>query len=237
VVDSATANSLYPLLIDVYRTDAAGQEGASYLATDTYAAAAAQTSRTVTLSVSGLSVNQRIVATATDAMGNTSEFSVSVLVASALLAPAEVQRASASVTLDAAKLGPLVWQAIAAWESAGLDAVGAATLQSLSFEVADLPGPYLGWATQDRIVLDIDAAGHGWYVQGASEIRDRESEITDAESRMDLLTAMMHEMGHALGLVDLDGSDDLMAGVLQPGVRHLPTADDIDRVLAAGDSW
>jgi hypothetical protein len=54
---------------------------------------------------------------------------------------------------------------------------------------------------------------------------------------MDLLTAMMHEMGHALGLVDLDGSDDLMAGVLQPGVRHLPTADDIDRVLAAGDPW
>jgi len=194
VVDSATANSLYPLLIDVYRTDAAGQEGASYLATDTYEAAVAQTSRTVTLAVSGLSVNQRIVATATDGVGNTSEFSASVVVASALLAPAEVQRESSSATLDAADLTPLVWQAIAAWESAGLDAVGVAALQSLSFEIADLPGRYLGWAMRDRIVLDIDAVGYGWYVADArGEVSD-EFEISDLKSQMDLLTAVMHEM-------------------------------------------
>jgi len=235
VVDSATVNSSYPLSIDVYRTDAAGQEGAGYLATDTYVAAVAQTSRTVTLAVSGLSVNQRIVATATDAVGNTSEFSASVAVASSLQAPAEVQRESTSATLDAADLTPLVWQAIAAWESAGLDAAGVAALHSLSFEVADLPGRYLGWATRDRIVLDIDAAGYGWYVADArGEVSD-EFEISNLESQMDLLTAVMHEMGHVLGLADLDGEDDLMAGVLQPGTRRLPALADVDQVLAGSD--
>jgi hypothetical protein len=62
---------------------------------------------------------------------------------------------------------------------------------------------------------------------------------------MDLLTAVMHELGHALGLVDLDGPDDLMAGVLRPGSRYLPTAADVDRALAnsavteemSGRSW
>jgi len=235
VVDSATGNSSYPLVIDVYRTDAAGQEGASYLATDTYVAAVAQISRTVTLAVSGLSVNQRIVATATDALGNTSEFSASVVVASSLLAPAEVQRESASATLDAADLTPLVWQAIAAWESAGLDAASVAALQSLSFEVADLPGRYLGWATRDRIVLDIDAAGYGWYVADARGVVSDEFEISDLKSQMDLLTAVMHEMGHVLGLADLVGEDDLMAGVLQPGVRHLPTLNDVDQVFFGSD--
>ncbi|HPM80198.1 MAG TPA: matrixin family metalloprotease, partial [Candidatus Anammoximicrobium sp.] len=210
-------------------------EGASYLATDTYAAAVAQTSRTVTLAVSGLSVNQRIVATATDALGNTSEFSASVVVASSLLAPAEVQRESSSATLDAAELGALVWQAIAAWESAGLDAAGVAALQSLSFEVTDLPGRYLGLASRDRIVLDLDAAGFGWYVADASGEVSDEFEISNLKSQMDLLTAMMHEMGHVLGLADLDGEDDLMAAVLQPGTRRLPTLADVDQVLASGD--
>jgi len=42
-------------------------------------------------------------------------------------------------------------------------------------------------------------------------------------------------MGHALGLADLDSEVDLMAGVLQPGTRRLPTLADVDQVLAGGD--
>jgi large repetitive protein len=134
----------------------------------------------------------------------------------------------AAATLDATALTPLVQQAIAVWESAGLDAARVAVLNSVSFEIADLPDRYLGWATPDRIVVDIDAAGYGWYVADGSA-----SSIP--ESQMDLLTAVMHEMGHVLGLADLDHADELMGDVLQPGTRHLPTTADIDRILAGGD--
>jgi hypothetical protein len=80
-----------------------------------------------------------------------------------------------------------------------------------------------------RVVLDVDAAGHGWYVDNAQG---------DAvpDDRMDLLTAVLHEMGHAIGLAHVAGEDELMAAIQQPGARRLPTAADVDEVLASG-AW
>jgi hypothetical protein len=49
----------------------------------------------------------------------------------------------------------------------------------------------------------------------------------------------MHELGHVLGLEDLDpaiDADDLMAATLAPGTRHLPEAAH-DNVFASTDSW
>jgi hypothetical protein len=157
------------------------------------------------------------------------------VVAAALVAPDVTFGTSSSTALDTNSLTAVVWQAIAAWESAGLDAARVAMLQSLSFEIADLPGQYLGWATPDRIVLDIDAAGYGWYAADDRRGASDEFAISDLKSQMDLLSAVLHEMGHALGLADLDDEAGLMAGVLRPGTQRLPTADDIDRILAGGD--
>jgi hypothetical protein len=232
-VPSAIANSTYPLSVEFFLADAAGREGQVYLGGESYAAPGADS---VALTVSGLSPGQFIVATATDADGNTSEFSASIVIAAALLAAEVLDGASQVAALDAAELTPLVGQAIAAWEAAGLDAARLAMLQSLSFELADLPGRYLAWATPDRIVVDSDAAGYGWHVASDGRSVSEEFEISDLKSQMDLLTAVMHEMGHVLGLADLeDADDDLMADILQPGRRRLPTADDIDRVLADSD--
>lgn len=75
-VDSAVANSVYPLQVDFYL--AAGDEGGEYLGSDTYSAAEAQTLKSISLPVpSGLnlSADDVIVATATDADHNNSEFS------------------------------------------------------------------------------------------------------------------------------------------------------------------
>jgi Matrixin len=52
---------------------------------------------------------------------------------------------------------------------------------------------------------------------------------------MDLLTVVLHEMGHVLGLDDLDAEGELMGGVLQPGTQHLPTHADVDAILTGGN--
>ena len=46
-----------------------------------------------------------------------------------------------------------------------------------------------------------------------------------ATNQFDLLTVVMHEMGHMLGhsdLYDTDHGSELMSGYLQPGERHFP---------------
>ena len=79
--------------------------------------------------------------------------------------------------------------------------------------VADLPGTTLGLAYPDLVLIDSDAAGHGWFVDSTPDTSDD----LDASS-MDLLTAVAHELGHVLGLDDLD-DDSLMDGQLSAGVR------------------
>lgn len=75
-VDSAIANAVYPLRVDFYK--AAGDEGQDFIGSDTYLESEAQTFKFISLPLPGgidLTVNDVIVATATDADGNTSEFS------------------------------------------------------------------------------------------------------------------------------------------------------------------
>ena len=50
---------------------------------------------------------------------------------------------------------------------------------------------------------------------------------------MDLLTVVEHELGHVLGLNDLDASlNDLMSSTLSDGVRRNISVSDIDAVFA-----
>ncbi len=57
-----------------------------------------------------------------------------------------------------------------------------------------------------------------------------------AAGHEDLLTVVMHELGHTLGLSDLDPTTsptDLMAETLATGARRLPSAADVAKVIAA----
>jgi ELWxxDGT repeat protein len=114
-------------------------------------------------------------------------------------------------------------QAIAAWQQAGLDPPDLARLQNINYGVATLGGSLLGETAGNNVTLDATAAGHGWSATPAAQ-----------PGRVDLETALAHEMGHVLGLPDQTTQpDDLMFASLQPGVRKAPTAQDVDAVFGA----
>jgi hypothetical protein len=131
--------------------------------------------------------------------------------------------------LTAAELAPVLAAAVSDWAAAGLPAADVARLNGVTAQVADLAPAYLGAAGigSSTIYLSADAAGYGWSLDPAAP---------PAPGREDLLTVVMHEMGHTLGLNDLDPSQspaDLMTETLPTGVRRLPSAADVDAVLAA----
>jgi hypothetical protein len=80
-VPTDSANATYPIDVDFYLADADGQEGRTRVATDGYGLAEAGILRMVSLPAAvPVEPGDRIVATATDAAGNTSEFSPSIVV-------------------------------------------------------------------------------------------------------------------------------------------------------------
>ena len=139
-------------------------------------------------------------------------------------------------------LAPLVSAAQQRW----LDAVPGASdtlLDEVEFRVLDLPGTVLGQFTRlddsYQILIDVDAAGIGWFVDptpltdeeflfdsGAQSLARGDSA---AHGRVDALTVIQHEMGHLFGLPDLGSvfhPDSLMTGTMSPGIRRVPTSDD-----------
>jgi len=128
-------------------------------------------------------------------------------------------------TITEADLAPIVAEAIDRWEIfLGVDTALVDTLREIDFQILDFEGLILGQTTPDTIFIDLDAAGYGWFVDDTPE-DDVEFDTIDSEAdgKMDLLTAVMHEMGHVLGYDDLsDDSDDLMSATLDPGERYEP---------------
>jgi hypothetical protein len=179
----------------------------------------------------------------------TSSSKTTFRVAAPLLAE-ETAGASSSLTqsvrspdvaeLTQTDLQPIVGEAVARWAAAGLDAAALAKLAQVQFVIDDLPGAYLGEATADRIYLDSDAAGWGWFLDPTPADDTEYGELAGSESlaarsdtaaanRIDLLTTVMHEMGHLVGYDDTV-SDDLMDGVLPAGLRR---RGNVDKVFAA----
>jgi hypothetical protein len=118
-------------------------------------------------------------------------------------------------------------------------------LASATYVVAPLGGAYLGLTDVASRVVEISptAAGYGWFVD-ATPLRDEEiSPGTPggaagtplvavpggpAAGKMDLLTVVLHEMGHLAGRQDVAGSglsDNLMADLMAPGVRRTQALD------------
>jgi hypothetical protein len=131
---------------------------------------------------------------------------------------------SAPLTPDL--LAPVVAEAFVRWENAGADLDHLASLRGVTIEVADLPGTDLASAAGGMLRIDRDAAGIGWFVDPTPGADEEFSGAADspAQGRMDLLTVVIHELGHLLGHDHSDEEGDVMAAVLQPGIRLVPAA-------------
>jgi hypothetical protein len=135
--------------------------------------------------------------------------------------------AEGTATLTSADIEPLVAEAIFRWETAGSSTAALGELRNLTFQITDLNGDLLGLARSGVIFLDHTAAGHGWFIDSTPS-EDEEFDQTGLShgqvGGVDLLTVIAHEMGHHLGLDDLDSQIlplHLMADVIAPGERHL----------------
>ncbi len=136
---------------------------------------------------------------------------------------------AARETLTSAQLQVFLAEAVRRWQATGLDTSSLGTLQVF---VADLPGDLLGLTSGSIIWLDADAAGWGWFVDATPW--DAAAFTTPGDQgeggRMDLLSVLLHEMGHVLGL----GHDEkgVMQETLGAGTR-LPILDEGGPTLTA----
>jgi hypothetical protein len=138
---------------------------------------------------------------------------------------AEIERPAAAGELTDAQLASVVAVARQQWLAQDLTPTERLSLESVTVRVADLTNPsYLGLTTPAEVLIDNDAAGYGWNTGYGS--RDAGSQLSALGSPLsfDLLSVVMHELGHVLGLPDLDGDEHqgaLMGGRLRPGVQRV----------------
>ena len=151
---------------------------------------------------------------------------------------------------EAAQLEATLDAAVMLWTQAlGADDPRLALLAGLAIDVADFSGAELGTLAGNTILIDADAAGHGWFVDltpaGNSEFRLRADASllsatprSDAFGRMDLLTVVMHEIGHVLGFDHEDAAIyAVMRDELDTGVRYTTAMPKFDLAApAAGKS-
>jgi RHS repeat-associated protein len=147
--------------------------------------------------------------------------------------------ATAGPLLTSQALAPIVQEAIARWQAAGIDSKAVDLLQGVKFEIANLDSVGdLGLATPGVVQIDDNGDGYGWFVdptpktdvEFATKVTTTELKAvvgSAAYGRMDLLTAVMHELGHELGLADIPittNAHTLMTQSITTGLRRLPPA-------------
>ncbi|MEP7335260.1 MAG: hypothetical protein ABI717_05705, partial [Actinomycetota bacterium] len=138
-------------------------------------------------------------------------------------------------TVTQAQLAPIIQAASQRWSTAlgGGDVAGA--MAGIVFAVGDLKGQALAQTVGRVVMIDLNGAGHGWFIDSTplddkefptrtapGELRAQSSSL--AFGRNDLLTAVMHEIGHVLGFEHntVATDPDVMTLSLPTGMRRLP---------------
>ncbi len=131
----------------------------------------------------------------------------------------------------------LAAEAIVRWEETGLSAGQLEALEQINYVVTDLEGSALAFAEGDSIYIDYNGAGADWFVDDTEWLDEEFVEIDGilraisgddidglAGEGVDLLSVLMHEQGHILGLFDDYGSESegsAMHGLFEEGERRV----------------
>jgi Ca2+-binding RTX toxin-like protein len=222
---SISANTDYSMLVELDRNSVNVILGGKVVAAFTYASTLVNQGRLGLLAKGGAASFDNLLIRGDDSLFNTTP---------QLLTAASTPSAGTSTvpTIATWQVAPIIDAAYADWARAlGTSSATLKALLNLNFVVTNLGGNTLAQLSGNTIVLDDDAAGNGWYVDANpnnnSEYRHRKDILTatsgPASLGVDLLTAVMHEMGHALGLDHSSLTNNLMDSTLAVGTRRLPT--------------
>jgi hypothetical protein len=132
--------------------------------------------------------------------------------------------------LTTSDVRPLLDEAVARWQMVVGDAQTTRRLHDVRVAIVDLPRNTLGIASSSVVYLDIDAAGNGWFLDRTpwDDFEFAHGQASGAaRNKVDLLSVLVHELGHILGLSDESEADpfaasNVMADSLPLGVRRSP---------------
>ncbi len=138
--------------------------------------------------------------------------------------------------LSDVSIADLKQAAVSRWAES-VNAQAATTMTDVEVTVADLPDQQLGVYRDGQIVLDSDAAGHGWFVDQTPATDEEyqpggnalQAAGGDAAQHMDALSVLTHELGHAVGLTHTYAG--VMNNQLDVGERLMPSAETDQQLL------
>jgi len=233
VTVSLSKASATPVTVRLATVDGTAVSGSDYVAvTDTIINfAAGETSKDYTLTINGDKVGEpyeTFTAILSNAVGATiADGSGTVTIlnddGAAMTAVVEAAGDMQEVLVGDESLEAIVDEAIERWTGTiTMDERTVATLNKVDFQIVDFAGLTLGLMDQKTVYLDTDAAGYGWFID-PTPFDDSEFAGSNKPAGMDILTVVMHELGHVLGYEDVATTDGvLMSEELSTGVRYVP---------------